>query len=91
MDDKKEPFEEVHAPVPFYAHEAEVVRLERNNRRVWILCIVIFLALILTNAGWIYYENQYEDITVSQDVDTGEGDAVVSGVGDIYGEGQADG
>ena len=59
--------------IPFIAHESEVSRLERVIKRLWILCIVIFVALIGTNAGWIYYENRYEDIVVTQDIDTGTG------------------
>ena len=78
--------------IPYIVHESEVARLERVIKRLWILCIVIFVALIGTNAGWIYYENQFEDTVVTQDIDTGTGSAVVSGTGDIkYGTGQTDG
>ena len=77
--------------IPFIAHESEVSRLERVIKRLWILCIVIFVALIGTNAGWIYYENRYEDIVVTQDIDTGTGNAAVSGTGDVtYGSNQTD-
>ncbi len=69
--------------IPYIVHESEVARLERVIKRLWILCIIIFLSLIATNAGWIYYESQWEDMTISQDVDTGTGDAVVTGTGDI--------
>lgn len=69
--------------IPFIVHESEVARLERVIKRLWILCIIIFIFLIATNAGWIYFESQWEDMTISQDVDTGTGDAVVTGTGDI--------
>lgn len=69
--------------IPYIAHESEVARLERVIKRLWILCIIIFIFLIATNAGWIYFESQWEDMTISQDVDTGTGDAVVTGTGDI--------
>lgn len=79
------------AMIPYYVHEGEISRLERLNKRLWILILVIFISLIGTNAGWIIYESQYEDIVVTQDVDTGEGTAVVSGTGNaIYGESQTD-
>ena len=81
--------------IPYAVHEGDVARMERTNRRLWILCLVMFLALVTTNAGWIYYESQFEDVVttqeVSQDVDTGEGDAFVQGIGDYYGEGKAKG
>ena len=77
--------------IPYIAHESEVARLERVIKRLWILCIIIFLCLIGTNAGWLYFESQWEDMTISQDVDTGTGDAVVTGTGDInYGESKTD-
>ena len=74
------------AAIPFVAHEAEMDRLERINKRFFILLLIVFLAFIGTNLGWILYESQYEDVVVTQDVDTGDGTAVVSGTGDaIYG------
>lgn len=80
------------ANVPYFVHEAEMARQERTVKRLWILCIVMFLALVISNAGWIVYENQFEDMTIEQEVDTGVGDAMVSGFGDInYGTGETDG
>lgn len=72
--------------IPYIVHEDQMVRQERTIKRLWILCIIIFLALIGTNAGWIYYESLYEDQVVTQDIDTGNGDAVVAGIGDAYGK-----
>ena len=70
--------------IPYIAHESEVARLERVIKRLWILCIIIFLCLIGTNAGWLYYESQFTDETsVAQDIDTGNGNAVFSGIGDV--------
>ncbi|MCR5092745.1 MAG: hypothetical protein K6B72_02100 [Lachnospiraceae bacterium] len=79
--------------ISYYAHEAEMARSELHSKRMFVLWIVTFLSLILTNAGWMWYENQFEDVVteVSQEVETGEGDAIVTGVGDIYGESKTDG
>lgn len=78
-----------------YVYEGCMVRQERHIRRLWILCIIIFVALIGTNAGWIYYESQFETVTttqeVTQDVDTGSGTAYVAGIGDINGESETEG
>lgn len=76
--------------IPYLVHESHVARLERTIKRLWILCIIIFIALIGTNAGWIYYEQQFTDEivteTIEQDVDTGDGNANVNGhIGDNYG------
>lgn len=76
--------------IPFHSHEMDMDRAERANHRLWVIIIVLIVALIGTNAGWLYYESQFTDEFISQEVDTGEGTAVVSGTGDaIYGESKA--
>lgn len=79
--------------IPYIAHEADMTRMERMNRRLWILNIILILILLATNAGWLIYENSFEDVytSVDQEVDTGEGDATVIGVGNYNGENQTDG
>ena len=77
--------------IPYYVHEMEMTRLDRINKRLWIILIVIFLAFVGTNAGWIVYENQFETVSVEQQVDSGEGPAIVSGTGNaVYGKGEAE-
>lgn len=55
--------------IPYFAHEGIVARMERANRRLWILCIVLILLLAGTNGAWVYYESQFADetLTVTQD------------------------
>lgn len=81
MDNMKTP------DVPYIVHEAAMARQERTIKRLWVLCLIMFLALVVTNAGWIYYENQWEEVVtteeVKQEIDTGDGEATVSGIGDI--------
>ena len=57
--------------IPYFVHEGEVARLERTIKRLWILCIVIFVAFVLSNAAWIYYEAQFETVVteVTQDAE----------------------
>lgn len=78
-------------------HEKEVTRIEIQSKRWFIAWLVTFAvlmtALIGTNLAWIIYENQFQNVVVTQEVDTGTGDASVTGVGvgDInYGESEAD-
>lgn len=61
--------------IPYIVHEDHMVRQERTIRRLWILCIIIFIALVGTNAGWIVYESQWEDQVITQEImqDSGEG------------------
>jgi len=79
-------------PVPYIAHESAMARQERTNKRLWIVVIILIAALILSNAAWIYRESQFTDEVqeVTQDVDTGNGDAIVTGIGDVYGSSEAD-
>lgn len=68
--------------ISLYEHEAEVARLEVHSRRWAIAALIAFLALILTNIGWIYYENQFEDVTttVTQKASSdGGGEVVING------------
>ena len=81
--------------VPYLVHEEELVRMERNVKRWFIGWIITFVALILTNIGWVVYESQFEDIVSTQTVtqDSGEGGSN-SFEGDFYGgnyNGEADG
>lgn len=76
--------------ISYLEYESSQARMERTNKRMWILCIILIVSLIGTNGAWIYYESQFEDTEVSQEIDTGNGDATVIGVGDYYGEGEAD-
>ena len=76
--------------IPYYVHEGMMVRMERTIKRLWILCIIIFLAFVASNAAWIVYEAQWEAVettsqSVDQKIDTGDGSATVTGTGDIYG------
>ena len=78
--------------VPYVVHEGAMARQERTIKRLWILCLVMFLALVGTNAGWIYYEAQFETVVsdVRQDIDSGDGNVTAVGIGDIYGTGKTD-
>jgi cytoskeletal protein RodZ len=55
-------------PVPFIVHESMVARQERTIKRLWILCLVIFLAFVGSNAAWIWYESQFEEQEIVQAV-----------------------
>lgn len=77
--------------IPYYVHEGEMYRVERLNKRWFIAFLVVLVMLFVTNAGWIIYDHQFETYQIQQDVDTGTGEAVVAGVGDVsYGQSQAD-
>jgi len=77
--------------IPYLAHEGDMARQERTIKRLWILCIILILLLAGSNAAWFYYENQFEDVvtttqTVTQDVDTGDGAAIINDGVHVNGE-----
>ena len=74
--------------IPYYAHEGMMARMERTVRRLWIICIILIILLAGTNAAWIWYEMQFEDVVtteISQDVSQDGGTNTFIG-GDSYGE-----
>ena len=78
-------------PVPFQVHQADMARMERSNVRLWIVIIILLVALIASNAGWIYYESQFETVVTTQEVwqDAEDGDNQFIG-GDFYGKAESD-
>lgn len=85
------------ATIPYFSHEGDMNRLERVNKRQFILILVLIVALVGTNLAWIMYENQFEDVvteTQKVDVDAGDGGNAIGFIGDEnevnYGEGNGD-
>lgn len=77
--------------VSYISHEADMSRMERTIRRLWILLIIMLVMLVGTNIGWLMYESQFEDIAIKQDVSqqADVGDNSYNGNiigGDYYGE-----
>lgn len=79
------------------AHELDMARMERTNKRLWIVLIMTILLLVGTNGYWIYYESSFEDevtttTTVTQDVDSNDGgDAIINDGVKINGESETNG
>lgn len=55
--------------VSYLAFESVTARQERTIKRLWILIIILIVSLLGTNGAWLYYESQWEDVTVTQDVE----------------------
>ena len=66
------------------AYEIAVGSLQMQSKRLFIAWIITFLALVITNAGWIYYENQFEDVVVTQEAESdGDSSIILNGTGDM--------
>lgn len=77
--------------IPYIAFESATARQERTIKRLWILCLVLIIALLGTNAGWIYYESSFEDVVVTQEATAdGSSDINLQNVGGDYYERQSE-
>ena len=73
-------------------HEKEMTRMETANRRWFIAFLIVLFMLFGTNIGWVIYESQFQDVTITQEADM-EGDNYMNatGAGDFnYGTREAD-
>ena len=74
------------AQIPYFIHEGEMARMERTNLRLWILIMIVFLALVATNAGWLVYESQFSTETITKttyEAESDSGNAVLNGSGEV--------
>lgn len=72
--------------IPYIAHEQEMARRERTEKRLWLTIILLICLLVGTNAGWLYYESQFTDV-ITQEVVQGADNGSNSFIGgDVYGE-----
>ena len=72
-----------------FAHEQEAVRQERTIKRLWILCIILISLLAISNIGWIIYESQFEDISITAEQEADSGNNYAIG-GDYNGTAEGD-
>lgn len=74
--------------VSFVAYESHGARLERSNKRLFILNVILMIILLATNGAWLYYESTFsntQETKVEQEIETGEGDGdtIITGIGDV--------
>lgn len=55
--------------IPYIAFESATARQERTIKRLWVICIVLIVALIATNGAWLWWESQWEDVAVTQEIE----------------------
>ena len=67
-----------------YVLDSQGSRLERTNKRLFILSIILIIALIATNGLWVAYESQFKTISIEAE-QTADGDSNNYIVGGNYG------
>lgn len=84
------------ALIPYYIAESMADRQSLTIKRLWIMCILLIILLVGTNALWLWYESQFEYFETTEEVkqdieaEMGDGDFTVIGIGDNYGEKNTD-
>ena len=81
------------ASVPYIVHESAMERAERQAKSlVWVIVLLIVL-LVGTNAGWIWYESQFEVVeettetyTIQQEGESGNNNSIINGGEVVNGE-----
>ena len=69
--------------VPYIAHESAVARLERVIKRLWVLALVLIVLLAASNAAWIWWESQFDEVRIEQENESGYNN-FIGNDGDIY-------
>ena len=77
--------------IPYYVHESDMARMERQIKRLWIALIMTIVFLVGSNAAWIWYESQFVDEVWSSEATTdGGGTAVANMDGEVYYYGESE-
>lgn len=73
--------------IPYFAHEGDMTRMERTNRRLFVIIIILIAALLGTNGAWLYYESQFTEtsVEIEAEQETSEGNNYIVG-GNLNGE-----
>lgn len=54
--------------VPYIVHEADMARMERANKRLWIVILTLIVLCVGSNIAWICYESQFEEVSTTSEV-----------------------
>lgn len=57
--------------VPYIVHEDSMVRMERINKRQWIVILILIFLLVGSNIAWLIHEAQFGYFEITQESDTG--------------------
>lgn len=71
--------------------ESAFAKFEKTNFRLWVTIILLILALLGTNAGWIAYEMSFQEVVVTQEAFTdGSNDIRLQNIGGSYYGGESE-
>lgn len=68
--------------IPFIAFEEAQARMERVNKRLWIVTILLIISLVASNGAWIYYESQWGIETSTESIEADSEGDIIGIIGD---------
>ena len=74
--------------IPYIVHEGAMSRMERVNKRLIAIIVLLIFLLVGSNIAWLVYESQFEPCYSSCDIDAeqdGDGVNIVGGCDVSYG------
>ena len=70
--------------MPFAAHEAEMDRYDRRNKRLVLVIVIMIICLVATNLAWLHAWLQYDYVGYQALSRDGGNASVIGNDGDIY-------
>ena len=64
--------------VPYIVHEGMMARAERSFKRLWAAIILLIVLLFGSNAGWLWYESQFDETTTTIEAEADDGGNAVA-------------
>ena len=71
------------ADVPYIAYEAALTKAEFSFKRLWAAIILLIVLLFGSNAGWLYYESQFEETATTIEAEADDGGNAVANNNDM--------
>lgn len=68
--------------IPAYALDIINASYNSTLKKLWMLVFVLVILLVGTNAGWLIYESQMQEVVVTENTQDGNGVNLIGG-GDI--------
>ena len=51
-----------------------LTELKKSSKRWFVISIVLLIALVISNVGWLIYESQWEEVTETQTIEQHQDD-----------------
>lgn len=55
--------------IPYIVHEGAMSRMERVNKRLIAIIVLLIVLLVGSNIAWLIYESKYQDICIEAEQD----------------------